>query len=956
MKLGRYLLAIVVCLSIWGLPGTTAAAQELRIGIPMISGYTEKDENGYYSGYNYDYMQALAHYAGFKCEYVEGSWEQCMDWLQDGSIDVMPGLVKTADRQQSMEYARLPMGHEISMVFLRGGTEDIRSFSTFGRELNLGYLVREYKSRELPVLAKEEGFTYQEHPYDSINSMLADYRRGTIDGFLADSLYQGYAPAAVGFDAEPIYFVVKKGNTVLLRQLDLAADALAVNDPHLMGRLSYKYYMAHYSAPLALSAKERSYLTDKQVLRALVVPGEKPFSYFEGDSFRGILAEFVQRMSDDLGIPIEIVTAGSDTEAFQCMQDGEADFLLNVYSDYSWGDAHGLNISAPYINLGYTAVTRRIGQLPEVPRVACITGNFFTHAHVEPMYPGEAQRIYFDTVDACLRAVSEGQADVTYVKTTVAQYNIWQGKYPDLMARGDTAFSHDVSVGVSQQASPLLLRIIDKEINHLDVNTMQNISNEALANAEQSKSLFALVYTYPLHFLAGIFAAGSVICLLLLYMLRMRRRHMEDVRKMAYSDSGTRLNNRHWLEREISNVLAELPAARHAELSIVVFALRRMDILVGTYGRETVAAMLRKIGLALQRAGWVCAVGARSGAGQLVCLCREPQKELLENHIWGILKKNEYMTIGELSARISLQAGICYFAGRQQSISEAMSCADLAAHEARPVRFFDASLQEHMAFNQQIESSMEAALSRKEFEVWYQPKYDIRTHACIGAEALVRWRSPRLGFLMPGKFIDLFERNGFVVRLDFYMLEEAFRFQQRRREAGLPIVPISVNQSRLHMTEEGYLKKMRAVVDRYPIPPGSIELEITETAFVGFNDTQRVEALSIVAELQTMGFAISMDDFGSGYSDFSLLNALPMDVMKLDRTLLSASEDSERMQIVLSQVISLGNRLHMQVICEGIETPEQEKLLLENGCTCGQGFLYSKPLTEADFTEFLRSH
>ena len=107
MKLGRYLLAIVVCLSIWGLPGTTAAAQELRIGIPMISGYTEKDENGYYSGYNYDYMQALAHYAGFKCEYVEGSWEQCMDWLQDGSIDVMPGLVKTADRQQSMEYARL---------------------------------------------------------------------------------------------------------------------------------------------------------------------------------------------------------------------------------------------------------------------------------------------------------------------------------------------------------------------------------------------------------------------------------------------------------------------------------------------------------------------------------------------------------------------------------------------------------------------------------------------------------------------------------------------------------------------------------------------------------------------------------------------------------------------------------------------------------------------------------
>ena len=118
MKLGRYLLAIVVCLSIWGLPGTTAAAQELRIGIPMISGYTEKDENGYYSGYNYDYMQALAHYAGFKCEYVEGSWEQCMDWLQDGSIDVMPGLVKTADRHMRFQWFFCAAARRIFGAFL----------------------------------------------------------------------------------------------------------------------------------------------------------------------------------------------------------------------------------------------------------------------------------------------------------------------------------------------------------------------------------------------------------------------------------------------------------------------------------------------------------------------------------------------------------------------------------------------------------------------------------------------------------------------------------------------------------------------------------------------------------------------------------------------------------------------------------------------------------------------
>ena len=957
MKLIRVLLTMLAFIYIWGNAGALAAAPALRVGIPMVNGYNEKDDEGYYSGYNCDYMQALAHYAGMRCVFVEGTWEQCLDWVQNGTIDVMPGLVKTTERQQRLDYGRLPMGTENTMLFLRNGTDSIQNFSNLGRDFRIGYLQQEYKSDYLPQLAAEEGFRYEEKGYTSMAALTADYRSGEVDGFLSDSMYHGYALAAARFDPESIYFVVQKGNDGLLRRLDMAADALNINDPHLLGRLSYQYYIQRYAAPLVLSNREKAYLQEKKILRVMVVPKEKPYAYFENHGFQGILAEFLNRLADDLGLAVEIVPADNDQEAFIRMGDGEADILLNVYSNYSWGDSHGLNISSPYMSVGYVAVTRRMGQLPEVPRVACLAGNFFTHAHVEPMYPDASQRLYFDTVDECLQAVSDGRADVTYVKNTVAQYNIWQGKYPDLMARGDTAFSHDVSVGVTQQADPRLLRILDKEINHLDANTMQNITNEALASLEQSKSLRSLLYTYPLHFLIGILTAAIIVCLLLFHMMRMRRRHMENVRQMAYEDSGTRLNNRHWLEKEGPKIAAELPERQQAGLSVVLFALHRMDILIGTYGRENVAVMLRKIGLALQRTGWVLALGARTGAGQLVCLCCEEKKDELEKYIWAIFKKHEYMTVGELSARISMQVGICYLGHPPLSIAQAMSCADLAAHEANPVRFFDASLKDHMAFNQQMESCMEKALAKGEFEVWYQPKYDIRTHSCIGAEALVRWRSSRLGFLMPGRFIELFERNGFVVRLDFYMLESVFRFQRQRLQAGLPIVPISVNQSRLHMTEEGYLEKMRQVLSRYQkVPAGAVELELTETAFMGFNDAQRVEALSIVGELQAMGFAISMDDFGSGYSDLSLLNALPMDVMKLDRTLLNASEDSERMQIVLAQVISLGTRLHMQVICEGIETVEQEQLLLANGCSCGQGFLYAKPMPEQDFKAFLTEH
>lgn len=957
MRLRKFLLVIVAGLSVWGSSAVSFAAQQtLRVGLPMVAGYNEKDEAGYYSGYNGDYMQALAHYAGMRCIFVEGSWDQCMDWVQNGTVDVMPGLVKTAGQRSWLEYGRLPMGWNISMLFLRNAPDGLQAFPSLGRSMHIGYLQREYKSAALPLLARQEGFAYDEKGYASMASLLEAYDKGDLDGFQSDSMYHGYAPAAAGFDAEVTYFAVRKGNQELLDRLDIAADSLQINDPHLLGRLTHKYYIVKYEAPLLLSAQEKEYLQQKQVLRVMVVPGEKPYIYFEDGEFKGILAAFARRLTDDLGITVEFVAAATDQEAFIRMGEGAADVFLNVYSDYSWADSHGMNISAPYVNVGYTAVTRRIGQLPNMPRIACQTDNFFTHEHVEPMYSSDSPRSYYATVDECLQAVSDARADVTYVKTMVAQYNIWQGKYPDLMASGDTAFSHDVSVGVSQQADPRLLRIIDKEVNHLDFNAMPKLSNEMLASAEQSKSLFSLFYTYPLHFLMGISAAAFIVCLLLLYMMRMRRRHMEDIRKMAYTDSGTQLYNRHWLEKEAVRIVDAQPEWRRPGMSVVVFALRRMDILVGTYGRENVAAMLRRIGLALQRMEWVLALGVRSGAGQLICLCCEEDKEVLEKQIWTILKKHEYMNVGALSARISLQAGVCYRGMPPLSIAQAMSCADLAAHEAQPVRFFDSALKEHMDFNQQLESSMQAALTGGEFEVWYQPKYNIRTKACIGAEALVRWRSPKLGFLMPGRFIELFERNGFVVQLDFYMLEAVLQFQQQRLEAGLPLVPVSVNQSRLHITEEGYLEKMQRLLQQYGLPADTVELEITETAFMGFQGGQRAEALSIIASLQEMGFAISMDDFGSGYSDFSLLNVLPMDIMKLDRTLLNASEDSERMQIVLSQVIALGNRLRMQVICEGIESHEQEELLLANGCIFGQGFCYARPLPEDEFQQFLAEH
>lgn len=170
------------------------------------------------------------------------------------------------------------------------------------------------------------------------------------------------------------------------------------------------------------------------------------------------------------------------------------------------------------------------------------------------------------------------------------------------------------------------------------------------------------------------------------------------------------------------------------------------------------------------------------------------------------------------------------------------------------------------------------------------------------------------------------------------------------------IVPVSVNHSGTHSNEAGYLQRMRGLARKYNLPAGSIDIEITETAFVDFETQEsRRNAVKIVDELHNLGFTVSMDDFCTGYSSIAMLQNLPMDVMKIDRAMLLAAEKSERGRKLLRNVIDMGKSMEMTVLCEGIESRGQEELLIESGCTNGQGFLYQKPMPAEEFFLFLDS-
>ncbi len=284
----------------------------------------------------------------------------------------------------------------------------------------------------------------------------------------------------------------------------------------------------------------------------------------------------------------------------------------------------------------------------------------------------------------------------------------------------------------------------------------------------------------------------------------------------------------------------------------------------------------------------------------------------------------------------------------EQLYNNAMIACEMLGEEAEnKVAFFDVEMNNQKLWERKVEDDMDRALENREFQVYLQPKISTTEEQLGGAEALVRWIHPTEGFIPPNKFIPIFEKNGFILQLDDYMLEEIARVQAQWITEGRRIVPISVNVSRAHFTREDLAEHICRIVDKYQVPHHVIELELTESAF--FDDKKVL--LNTVAKLREAGFPVSMDDFGAGYSSLNSLKELKIDVLKIDADFFRGADVEERGLLIVSEVIDLAKKLNMKIVAEGIESREQVEFLTEQECDLIQGYFYSKPMPIEEFVE-----
>ena len=308
------------------------------------------------------------------------------------------------------------------------------------------------------------------------------------------------------------------------------------------------------------------------------------------------------------------------------------------------------------------------------------------------------------------------------------------------------------------------------------------------------------------------------------------------------------------------------------------------------------------------------------------------------------------------SANVRVKLGICKEFSKDFSAATVIDNASYAANSIKSLyemsfAYFDEDLAYQLTRRRWMELRMQEALENGEFKAYYQPKHDVQTGKIVGAEALVRWISPEHGFISPGDFIPLLESNGFVTDVDAYIWQRTAQNLSNWKAHGVPIVPISINASRLDFNKEDMLEQRMQIIEEAGIDVSFMHLEVTESLFA--NNTEAI--IGKLSSFRSAGIKIELDDFGTGYSSFESLAIMPLDIVKLDMTFMRDLDNPSKVKI-LSACIRLAKNLGFDTVSEGVETADQLSIIEVLGGDYVQGYYYSKPLPEDEFRAYLLSH
>lgn len=552
-----------------------------------------------------------------------------------------------------------------------------------------------------------------------------------------------------------------------------------------------------------------------------------------------------------------------------------------------------------------------------------------------------------------------GKEDVVLVNQSAATVLSLSGNFTDrsiLTLWGSKGESYLNMEQVIKQGRSNTEVVTDKEgVEHIiSFKGIRNVNAWGVATViERNELLPFLTDTYlNMADLAPMLVA-AIAALLLTGVLIFQTKKRYTLERMANVDHITKSYNFKGFAKRMNTAFEKDPKSKYAFLEVT---LDRFDYFKETFGNDetnkTLAYMSNVIGKFVRSDEAYC----RYNTMYFIMLIKYQNEAELKERI--LYLKDRISAEGgseSIHAKFTynLMVGVYCLEQIDMSVDEMIHCADTALVAAQtnymaPFEIYRSAMETSKTESKEFEEHMYAALEEKEFLVYLQPKFSLTTGKQTGAEALVRWMHPEKGLLYPGRFISLFEKNGFIVELDMYILEELCNRLRKWIRKGIKPMPLSINISMHNLYHEDFVRRVKEIIHRHGIPANLIMLEFSEESIAGNLELTQ----EIVESLREEGFLISMDDFGKSATSMNTLYQTKVDELKIDRKFLLENEKTERGRSIINTVMETSKKLGINVVGEGVNDKSQAQLLKNLGCDMMQGFVFSEPLPEHEYEDY----
>ena len=954
----RRIAALLLALTLAALllPGGALAREPrkiVRVGW-YESPFNTTDVFGRRSGYAYDYQQKVSALTGWTYEYVVGSWPELLPMLADGRIDLLSDVSYTEQRTESMLFSALPMGTEEYYLFAAPGNRDIRAedYSSFNGKLvgvNKGSVqadfFREWE-KENGVQAELVELTL------SVDESLKMLARGELDMYIALDAYldAGVAVPVCKIGESDYYFAVSKARPELLTELNNAMSRIRDEDPYFNQKLNAKYIKAA-GVNFFLSGEEEEWLSGHGPIRVGYQDNYLAFCAKDPKTgeLTGALREYLRIASDCLEnahIDFEAVAYPTAASALEAVKSGEVDCAFPANLTNYDGETQGFYMTPPLMSTDMSAVIREsdLSTFAKKDRVtvAVNTGNTNYDMFLLDHFPNW-RSIYFEDTPEGLRAIAEGRVD-TLLISNYRYNNIAALCRRYKLTTLSTGVEMDYCFAVDRNSTTLysILSKITDVVPTASVN-----SALSFAFAEDARYSLGDLARQNLFIVVSALSALFLLLLFLLarsYLAERKARARQQLISATEIDAMTGLYNRNFFNEYAERIFREYPNKKMDAVELNIEQFHAVNAINGRdFGNRVIRALADEIHAFLtERDGIACHSEADRFA--IYCAHIEDCRALFDRlqHKLNTLRPNSVVQLrmGVMPWQKDLEP--------QQQLEQALVACNLArGYFKEHLVIFDDDAREREALEQRLTGDLQRALDKREFEIHYQPKYDIQCEPpkLASAEALVRWRHPELGMIPPGDFIPLFERNGQIAAVDkFVWAESACQVAAWREKYGFT-VPVSVNLSRMDVFDPTLEGTLDALLRENGLARGDLKLEVTESACT----ESPYQVIDVIERLRRKGFEIEMDDFGSGYSSLNMLSSMPIDVLKMDRAFVGNIEHNPRDIQLVELILGIAKNLKVPVVAEGVETEAQLRILKEMGCALVQGFVFSRPLPAAEF-------